>query len=133
VQRSVADEPAPRVLLVLDISPVVAAGPKSFADELIALARAVNVISEGPAWQTVGLERVAELGPDVVVDASAGHAGGVSRITSRAPGWEGVRAVREGHVVALTDERAIRPGPRVAEGLAELARALHPRAAVPSW
>jgi iron complex transport system substrate-binding protein len=133
VQRSVAAEPAPRVLLVLDVSPVVSAGPKSFADELIALARAVNVISEGPAWQTVGLERVAELGPDVVVDASTGHTGGPSRITPGAPGWAGVKAVREGRVVALEDERAVRPGPRVAEGLAALARALHPRVAVPSW
>lgn len=132
VERSVAGEPAPRVLLVLDVSPVVAAGPKSFADNLIARARAVNVISEGGAWQTVGLERVAELAPDVVVDASAGHTGGASRITAQAPGWEGVKAVREGRVVTLTDERALRPGPRVAEGLAALALLLHPRAAVPS-
>jgi ABC-type Fe3+-hydroxamate transport system substrate-binding protein len=44
-----------------------------------------------------------------------------------------VKAVREGHVVALNDERALRPGPRVAEGLATLAREIHPDAAVPSW
>jgi len=132
VARSVADEPAPRVLLVLDVSPVVAAGPKSFADELVALARAVNVISEGGAWQVVGMERLADLAPDLVVDATPGHTG-AQRITPRAPGWDGVKAVREGHVVSLTDERALRPGPRVAEGLAALARAIHPRAAVPSW
>jgi iron complex transport system substrate-binding protein len=133
VERSVADEPAPRVLLVLDVSPVVAAGPKSFLDELIARARASNVISVGNAWQTVGLERVAELGPDIVVDASAAHTAGVSRITPHASGWESVEAVREGRVVALSDERALRPGPRVDEGLAVLAQALHPRASVPSW
>ena len=133
VEQSVAGEPAPRVLLVLDVSPVVAAGPKSFGDELIVRAGASNVLSVGGAWQAVGLEQVAELGPDVVVDASAGHNAGVSRITTHAPGWEGVKAVREGHVVALTDERALRPGPRVAEGLAVLARALHPHAPVPSF
>jgi iron complex transport system substrate-binding protein len=132
VERAVAAEPAPRVLLVLDVSPVVAAGPKSFADDLITRARAVNVIAEGGAWQTVGLERIAELAPDVVVDASVGHTG-PSRITPQAPGWDGVKAVREGRVITLSDERAIRPGPRVAEGLAALAVALHPRAAVPSW
>jgi len=133
VERSVAGEPTPRVLLVLDVSPVVAAGPKSFADELIVRARAVNVVSEGGAWQAVGLERIADLAPDVIVDASIGHTAGVSRLAQGAPGWEGVKAVREGHVVALTDERALRPGPRVAEGLAALARAIHPRATVPSW
>jgi|HubBroStandDraft_6_1064221.scaffolds.fasta_scaffold85147_3 iron complex transport system substrate-binding protein len=133
VERAVAGEPTPRVLLVLDVSPVVAAGPKSFVDELIARAGATNVLSAGGPWQAVDLEQIAELGPDVVVDASGGHDAGASRITPRAPGWEGVKAVREGHVVALNDERALRPGPRVAEGLATLAREIHPDAAVPSW
>jgi len=40
-------------------------------------------------------------------------------------------AVREGRIVALYDEAVLRPGPRIAEGLATLARALHPTAEVP--
>ncbi len=35
VEKSVAGEPAPRVLMVLDVDPVVATGPKDFADELL--------------------------------------------------------------------------------------------------
>jgi iron complex transport system substrate-binding protein len=133
VDRSLAGEPIPRVLLAIDVSPVVVAGPKSFADELIGRAHAVNVITDGGAWQTVSVEHLAQLDPDVVLDASAGHSGGASQISSRAAGWDGVKAVREGRVFRLTDERALRPGPRVAEGLSVLARALHPRAPVPSW
>jgi len=137
VERSVAGEAAPRVLLLVDTSPVVATGPKDFIDELIRRARAVNVLDAGASWQTLGFERIVELDPDVVVDASNGNGGSgdepVERIGPGAPGWADVRAVREGRVISISDARVLRPGPRVAEGLAVLARALHPRVAVPSW
>jgi ABC-type Fe3+-hydroxamate transport system substrate-binding protein len=37
-----------------------------------------------------------------------------------------LRAVKNGRVVAVTDEEVLRPGPYVAEGLRTLAHALHP-------
>ena len=88
-------------------------------------------MTDGGAWPTLGFERVLELDPDVIVDASVVETGGATRITPQAPGWGGLRAVREGRVVPLADERVLRPGPRVAEGLAVLARALHPDAPIP--
>ena len=133
VERAVAGEPAPRVLLVVDLVPVVATGPKDFLDELLRRAGGANVLTVGASWQTLDFEQVVGLDPDVILDASSMSASGPTRITSSAHGWSDVRAVREGHVMALTDERVLRPGPRIAEGLAILARALHPRAAVPSW
>jgi iron complex transport system substrate-binding protein len=133
VQRAVAGEPAPRVLLVVDLVPVVATGPKDFLDELLRRAGGANVLAVGASWQTLDFEQIVGLDPDVILDASSMSASGPTRITSSAHGWSNVRAVREGHVVALADERVLRPGPRIAEGLAILARALHPRAAVPSW
>jgi iron complex transport system substrate-binding protein len=134
VEDAVAAERAPRVLFVVDVGPVVATGPKDFIDEMIRGAGGVNALAVGASWQTLGFERVVDLDPDVVVDASSANGGAIAtRIRPDAPGWSQVRAVREGHVVALGDPRVLRPGPRVAEGLAVLARALHPRAAVPSW
>ncbi len=134
IERAVAGEPAPRVLLVVDLAPVVATGPKDFLDEMIRDAGGVNVLTAGASWQTLDVEQLVGLDPDIVLDASVmGGASPDSKITPDAHGWSEVRAVREGHVVPLADARAIRPGPRVAEGLAVLARALHPRAPVPSW
>jgi iron complex transport system substrate-binding protein len=126
VERSVAGAPSPRVLMVLDVAPVVATGPGDFVDELIRRAGGVNVLARGGPWQTLGFEEIVDLDPDVVVDASLANGNGASRVTAQAPRWKDVRAVREGHVVALSDARVLRPGPRVAEGLAVLARALHP-------
>jgi iron complex transport system substrate-binding protein len=131
VERAVAGEPAPRVLMVLDVGPVVAAGPGDFMDELLRRAGSVNVLASGGPWQALGFEEIAGLDPDVIVDASLADGTAASRVTAQAPGWKDVRAVRDGHVIAISDPRVLRPGPRVAQGLALLARALHPRADLP--
>jgi iron complex transport system substrate-binding protein len=119
-----------RVLFVVSLAPVVAAGPNSFVDDLKPHAGGQNVVGEGGAWATVGLERIVDLDPDIVLDATMGG-DGPTRISPEAPGWGGLRAVREGRVVPIRDERVLRKGPRIAEGLAVLARILHPEAAVP--
>ncbi len=64
--------------------------------------------------------------PDVIVDAAVAEEHGAQRISKAAGGWSRVRAVRDDRVIALADEVVLRPGPRVADGVATLARALHP-------
>jgi iron complex transport system substrate-binding protein len=127
VERAVAAEPAPRVLAVVGVEPVVAAGPGSFLDELVRRARGVDALATGSAWQVLGLEKLVELDPDVILDSSAGM-GGAPVPLGRA--WGTLRAVREGHVVKL-DARVPRPGPRVVESLALIAHALHPGVVLP--
>lgn len=130
VERSVALLPAPRVLVVVGLAPIVAAGPGSFLDELTRRARATNVVQRGGAWQVLGLEQLVELDPFLVIDAS-GDPTSHERIDPEAPGWKDLRAVRDGRVAAVGDERVLRPGPRVADGLWVLARAIHPEAVLP--
>jgi iron complex transport system substrate-binding protein len=123
VEDAVAPQPHPRVLLVVGVAPIVVAGPGSFADELVRRAGATNSVADGSPWHAIDVERVAELDPDVILDA--GSAGG-ARITAQTPGWRSLRAVREGHVLRLNDDRVLRAGPRVGDGVAVLARLLHP-------
>jgi iron complex transport system substrate-binding protein len=40
--------------------------------------------------------------------------------------WQSVPAVRSGRVLAVPGDTIHRPGPRVVEGVEELARAIHP-------
>ncbi len=131
IEKATASGPHPRVLLVAGLGPIVVAGPHAFADDLLRHAGAVNVVAEGGSWPVLGFERVVALDPDVILDVSVAESGGQTHITRDAQGWSGVRAVREGRVVPIGDERVLRPGPRIAEGLAVLARALHPDAAIP--
>ncbi|CAN5836947.1 ABC transporter substrate-binding protein [soil metagenome] len=131
IEKAVASAPHPRVLLVFGLEPVSVAGPASFADEMIRRAGGTNVVSEGGGYPTLGLERVITLDPDVIVNAAIAEAHGNERIGKDTPGWSKVRAVTAGHVVGITDESVLRPGPRVGDGLTTLARAIHPGLALP--
>jgi iron complex transport system substrate-binding protein len=122
----------PRTVLVLGLSPIVVAGPASLHDELLRLAAAQNVIDAGGPYPTVGIEHLLRLDPDVVVDLTAAEAGGGRPpIGPDAPGWRDLPAVRQGRVRSLAGDAAVRPGPRIAEGLAALARAIHPESRIP--
>ncbi len=116
----------PRVLLLFGVLPIVAAGPKSFGDEMVGRAGARNVVTVGDAYPALDVEAVVALDPDVIIDAAVAEEHGAQRITKEAAGWNRLRAVREDRVIALADEVVLRPGPRVAEGVAMLAHALHP-------
>lgn len=123
VARWAASRKRPRVVLVFDPQPLFVAGPGSFADELIGRAGGDNVIDEGGQWPTIDEERLLALDPDVIVDASM--AGGDDTKLATRPGWSTVRAVKEGNVRALRSDAALRPGPRIGEGVHDLAAAIH--------
>jgi iron complex transport system substrate-binding protein len=126
LHQRIAALPHPRTLLVFGLGPIVAAGPGSFPDEMLTSAGATNVVSEGGGYPTIGMERILALAPDLVLDASMQESKGNERITRDTPGWREVPAVKAGRIVALRDEALLRPGPRIADGIATLARAIHP-------
>ena len=130
-ERALAGKPRVRALLIFGLEPIVVAGPDSFADEMIRRAGGEDVVKAGGKYPTLGMEKVLALDPDVIVDAAIGEAQGVERIGRDSAGWREVRAVKAGRVVTLNDEVVLRPGPRIGEGLAMLARALHPEAFPP--
>ncbi|WP_438033820.1 ABC transporter substrate-binding protein [Sorangium sp. So ce204] len=131
VEQAVAARGAPRVraALLYDTSPLFVAGPGSFPDELIRLAGGENVITRGGPYPSISVEQLLVLDPDVLLDgtSSDGDMRGASRLAGLrdAPGWRSLRAVREGRLRPLNTEVVLRPGPRIGDGLAAVARALH--------
>lgn len=126
IEARVAALPKVKVLLVFGLEPISVAGPGGFPDEMLAKAGAKNVVESGGTYPTLGIERVLTLDPDVVVNAAMGEKNSAQRMGKDAPGWGRVRAVREGRLVSIDDEAILRPGPRIAEGLEMLAKAIHP-------
>lgn len=131
IEARLASRPKKRALLVFGLEPLSVAGPGSFADEMLRRAGGINVITEGGAYPTIGIERVLALDPDVVINAAMMEERSSERLRADAPGWSRVRAAKEGRVVPITDESVMRPGPRIANGLYQLAAAVHSDA--PSW
>jgi iron complex transport system substrate-binding protein len=133
VAAATKDAPAPRAIMLFDVSPIVAAGPGGFPDELMRLAHAANVITEGGAYPSLGLEHLLALDPEVILDGVSAGVEGASPLDSKrsAPGWKSLSAFAKGRVHRVGSE-VLRPGPRIGEGLVEIARMLHPSAKIPS-
>jgi iron complex transport system substrate-binding protein len=130
VAAAVAGLPPVRAAFLFDVEPIFAAGPGSFAGELMREAGGDNVIAAGGAYPTVDLERLLALDPEVILDGTADA--GPSRVAAKRgdPGWSKLRALRAGRVRALASV-VLRPGPRIGLGLEAVARALHGDAVLP--
>lgn len=100
------------------------AGPGTFIDELIAMAGGENVAGDSEyAWPMYSLEGIVAADPDVILLSDYGDGTTVDQFCAL-DGYGELRAVQEGHVYALTDDLISRPGPRIAEGFAQVVDAL---------
>lgn len=108
--------------------PLITPGQPSWITDLSALANAENVFSDIPKEsEVVTSAEVIARDPDVILLSWCGarRAVPLERIVAR-PGWDRIRAVREGRVHVLWEGLFGRPGPRLVEGFAWLVRAAHP-------
>lgn len=112
----------PRTYLEIDPTPYTV-GPNSFMGVLLSKAGANNII---PA----SLGDFPKISPELVVSSNPQLILGVDPASAKArPGWSTVAAVRSGRVVQIPDALNTilgRPGPRIGQGLAGLARLIHP-------
>jgi len=127
VRARVAGRPRPRVLAIVGHRPLMAVGPGTLQNELIAIAGGENVMADaGGPWPTLDLELVVARAPDVIVDASMGGEAGMHDLFDD---LTTVPAVRAGRVVRLADaDPFLRAGPRVPAAAAALAALVHPSA-----
>ena len=91
------------------------------------LVEAAGGIFLGEPGKTATAEAVAERDPEVVIAAwcGAGDRVPLEKLAAR-PGWEAMRAVREGRVYCIADELLNTPAPTLVDGLRAIAAALHP-------
>ena len=115
----------PRVLAIIDreaggLGNLVAVGPGSWVDELLAVVGGDNVLAaSGVRYPKVSLEEVLRAQPEVILDLSFAGKSNTSE-------WNAVDvpAVKNGRVVALSDPFLVAPSPRVKAALDRLAAAI---------
>lgn len=120
----------PRVFYVVGVDPDPSspwvAGPGSFIDELITLAGGQNIAHEALApWVQLSMEYILSADPEVIIVANGKHGLSIEKV-SRMPGYESMTAVKKGAVYEVDSDPGTRPGPRIAHGLEEMARVIHP-------
>ncbi|NUP07837.1 MAG: ABC transporter substrate-binding protein [Polyangiaceae bacterium] len=127
VKRLTESETRVRTVMLFDWKPLVAAGPGSFPDEVIALAGGENLVKSGGQYPKLSVEGLITLDPDLVIDGSAGaYPEGPEVLVATIPGLSALRAAKSGKLRRLEGTSAIRPGPRIGEGVETVARLLYP-------
>ncbi|MDQ3362005.1 MAG: ABC transporter substrate-binding protein, partial [Actinomycetota bacterium] len=127
IEDAVAGEPKPTVFYEVWGDPLQTAGPGSFIDDAIRLAGGTNVAADtGEAYPEYSKETLLQRDPDYYL---AGRSSGVTveEISGR-PGYPALGAVKDGRVTIVNDDLVVRPGPRIVEGVREIAEAIHPKA-----
>ncbi len=120
----------PRVFYQIGSTPeIYAPAPNSFIADMVALAGGDPITTTDPVVFSISVERLVDLDPEVIVVGDAQFGVCPEQVAAR-PGWGGMTAVREGAVRAVDDTIVTRPGPRLADGLAALALAIHPDAEI---
>ena len=118
---------APKRRVFLELSPQLhTAGPGTFVHDLIERSAGQNIAADsGQQWPQLSQEALVQRDPEVVLLAD--DAAGETPATVKArPAWDRVAAVRADRVVVIDPDITNRPGPRLADGLEAVARALHP-------
>ena len=114
-------------------------GPNGFYGQLLDLAGGNNIFADLPSdFGQVGAESVIERDPEVIIltDTDLPFNPQTPELVAARPGWNAVTAVQNGAIYAVSADLYSTPGPRLADGLEQLARDAPPgplRCASPNW
>jgi iron complex transport system substrate-binding protein len=128
VERAVAGLPTVSVFFQLSGQPLYTAGKSSFVTNLIERAGGRSVTSDvNEAWPRLSDEAALASRPEAVMMLS-GDAMGAAANTKVAAALRNSPAVQNGRVYVIDGDLLTRPGPRLIDGLEQMAHALHPEA-----
>ncbi len=131
VVNRVKDAPKIRVFYIIDATDLNnpwTAGPGSFADSLITMAGGENIAAQAQgAWVQFSLEVVLASDPEIIIlPAKHGTASTLPEVLKGHPAWREVTAVKQDRIYTLDGDLVDRPGPRIVQGLEEIAKIIHP-------
>lgn len=132
VKSDLPSERRPSVFLGLNRPPgavgsLMTAGGGTFLDEVLTLAGGRNVFADLKEYPTVSKETLVMLAPDVIVELRPEETIGQERSRELDADWaplSSLPTVRDGRIAYVTQGFVLQPGPRVAETVRILKRAL---------
>ena len=119
VENKVANASRPSVLVILGTEPLITAGAGSFISDLISRAGARSISAEEEAdYPQYSIETAIARQPDIILLQAGGN--------DLTPQLRRTPASRSNRVYHIDDDLLLRPGPRIVEGLEQLAEKFHP-------
>jgi len=131
VLNRVKDVPKVRVFYVIDATDLTlpwTAGPGSFIDSLITMAGGENIDAEATgAWVQFNIEEVISSDPEIIIlPAEHGTAFTSPEMLKGHPAWRETTAVKQGGIYIIEGDLVDGYGPRIVQGLEEMAKIIHP-------
>src|SRR6185369_9590558 len=127
VEQAAKQKPPVRVFYQASGEPLYTAGRDSFVTDLMRRAGAVSVTADVPgAWPKYSNESALAARPEAIILPTGGSMGAANATVVEA--LRQSPAVLNGRVYKINDDHLARPGPRLVDGLEEMAHALHPDA-----
>jgi len=112
-----------------EVSPapeIYTAGNNTFINEMIMLINAENIAGDQEGWIKMDPEEIVNRNPDVILTTYGYYTpGAVEQVLSR-EGFGMVTAIKNKEVVNVDADMTNRSGPRLTEGLLEMAKAIYP-------
>jgi iron complex transport system substrate-binding protein len=105
--------------------------PDYFGTEMIRVAGGQPLTSGTNGVYQIDAEKILAFDPEVILLGDAAYGVTPAQVAKR-PGWDKLTAVKNGAVRPINDVIVTRPGPRLGEGIRELALAIHPDLVLPS-
>ncbi|WP_339276713.1 ABC transporter substrate-binding protein [Paenibacillus sp. FSL W8-0426] len=121
-------KPEDKKKVYVEFSPGWTVGKGEFMDEIITLSGATNVASDMTGWNEINEENIIAANPDVILyaDDVVEDSKTLDQIIKARSGWDQITAVKNDQVIGLDANLLTRPGPRVTQGLKEVAKAVYP-------
>lgn len=118
VKAESAKKKQDRVLVVIQSNPLWAAGPKTFVDEMLGIANARNIAFDArPGFVPFSREAAVSRNPDVIITGLKSDI----EFFGRSREWGSTSAVKNKRVYVVNSDILLRAGPRLADGLREIA------------
>ena len=108
-----------------DVPDIYTAGNGTFMQEMFDMINAENIAADQEGWFKIEPEEIVSRNPDVIIISYSYVDDIVNKVKAR-DGFDSVTAVKNDAVVQVDENLVSRTGPRLAEALEEIAKAIYP-------
>ncbi|MEH7274826.1 ABC transporter substrate-binding protein [Neobacillus vireti] len=115
--------------VLVEVSPapdLFTTGKNTFMDDMIGLINAENIANDQEGWIKIDEEAMITRNPDVIITTYGFYDDKAVETVLERAGWENVNAIKNKQVIDVDSDRVTRSGPRIVEGVEELAKAVYP-------
>lgn len=130
IEKKAAEiEESKKKTVFVEVSPepeIYTPGKNTFIDGMLTMIQANNASGKLEGWVKVDQEAVIQMNPDAIVTTYGYYTEKAAESVLARKGWQDMKAVNEKQVFDVHSDLVTRPGPRLAEGVEELAKAIYP-------